>query len=295
VWRGTDYNYLVKELKIPPAMEKTRKSPIPENGLEYLGRIIALCKEKNIPLLLLTVPYRAPEKDMLITNSVYGVAEENGIPYIDGFACMDAIGLDVKRDFSDGGHFNAGGALKATEFLGRYIRDNYSIPDRSADPRYAVWHADYKQYRRELLAQETDIIRYAALLDDPDYVPLIAAKDDASRKVNQDIRDAFAALGLDFDLEGRYRWSYVAVTDGGVKAAEFLSTEALDYTGRMAGFDIQVVSEGHGQGNSASILVNGIETALNRQGLNITVLDKATGRVIDRVSFNTYSNLACSR
>jgi hypothetical protein len=295
VWRGADYNYGTKPIKIPAALDKTRTGPIPENALIYLNRIIALCKQKNIPLLLFTVPYNAAESDMLVFNSINCVTEADSVPYLDGFALMDAMGLDMNRDFSDSGHFNAGGAFKVTEFLGRYIRDNYDIPDRSGDPGYSAWNADYKQYRKELLVQETDIIRYAALLDNPDYVALIAAKDDASKKINTDIRDAFAALGLDFDLAGHYQWSYIAVVDGGQKRAEFLSEEALDYSDHPAGSDIMVISQGHNTGNTAAILVNGTETSLNRQGLNITVLDKATGQVLDMVSFNTYYNLTCYR
>ena len=67
--------------------------------------------------------------------------------YID-FVSLDQV-VDYDTDcFDFNSHQNASGAQKITDYLGRYLRDHYDLPDRSGD---ADWAADYNAYYEEKL------------------------------------------------------------------------------------------------------------------------------------------------
>lgn len=58
-----------------------------------------------------------------------GYAEKNDCKYLNLFEYVDEIGLDCEKDFSDTDHLNAKGAKKVTNFLGKYIVQNYNVTD----------------------------------------------------------------------------------------------------------------------------------------------------------------------
>lgn len=139
-------------------------------GIEYLNKIIEECQERGIDVLLTYLPFHATDVHQKSANRVYDIAAEYGLNYIN-FLDMDLV--DIVTDFCDSfsysSHLNPSGARKVTDFLGKYIMENYQIPDQRSNLEYSNWFEDYKEYkamnRRNLQAQR-DWDNYLMLLAD---------------------------------------------------------------------------------------------------------------------------------
>ena len=70
------------------------------------------------------------------------------------FLNMD-IGIDWTRDTRDkGNHLNYSGAKKTTAELGKYLAENYTLPDRRNDEKIsALWNADLENFKEKLAEQ----------------------------------------------------------------------------------------------------------------------------------------------
>lgn len=131
---------------------------IPAVAREYLEKIMQLCNESGTKLLLTVTPYRADvvedgytaEQIQKMFNTAEKLAAEYGVDYMNSLYYIDEIGIDFSEDMVDSSHVNALGSEKVTEFYGKYLRENYDLPDRSQDERYSDWHEDCQEYVRVL-------------------------------------------------------------------------------------------------------------------------------------------------
>ena len=112
--------------------------PIGDKQMKYFKKIVYLCQKNNIPLVVLTAPYTAPDEERARQNTVNDLLEEEGIPLIDCLTNYEDYGFDFATDFGDtAGHLNSTGCAKLTRVLGQYLKDNYDLPDRTGDPLFA--------------------------------------------------------------------------------------------------------------------------------------------------------------
>ena len=112
-----------EEITAPPAQVE----------IEYLDRIVDLCKEEGIDLLLISVPMTTPEDDDLdrqaVLNGMAQYAAEKGLPYLNMLHLVDEIGLDFETDMADVYHVNAAGMAKVTRYLGVYLTEHYDFSE----------------------------------------------------------------------------------------------------------------------------------------------------------------------
>lgn len=139
-------------------------------GMKYLRRLIEDCQAEGIEVLLVNLPYPATYNRQIAANSVYAIAEEYGVNYIN-FVAMDNI-VNYNTDCYDpNSHLNASGARKVTDYLGLYIDEHYDVPDRRNDKAYQSWFADYQNYvdfKLENLKEQTEIETELMLLAEDD-------------------------------------------------------------------------------------------------------------------------------
>ena len=128
------------EISVDPyaSKTKTRKNMKPR-AEEYARRIFDLALENNIPLLVVAFPNPDYNNDQLYYNSLWKVAEEYGIPYIDYNTAPVRVGLDYTVDFADLQHLNVQGSMKMSVRLGQDLKDLYDLADRRGDPAYASY------------------------------------------------------------------------------------------------------------------------------------------------------------
>lgn len=130
----------------------TGRIPLPPKALDYLNKIIDLCRDKNLKLILLNTPFdyneengssRWVQQQAEMYNTVSDIAKENNIAFINYNDKMDEIGLDFKNDMNNMGHLNIWGAYKVSMDFGNYLKSNYSLADRRNDVSYKEWDEDY--------------------------------------------------------------------------------------------------------------------------------------------------------
>lgn len=119
---------------------------IAEPQRTYLDKIVELCRNNGIELILYSVP--APRDwSYAKHNGLAAYASENGLAYVDLNLLQSEVGMDWSKDTYDkGDHVNLAGALKVTTYLGAYLHSNTKLPDHRGDMAYADWDAKYQLY-----------------------------------------------------------------------------------------------------------------------------------------------------
>lgn len=112
---------------------------IPEFVYCYMEDIKKMCRDNNAELLLMSAP--SPHNyNYRKHNALEKYAKENGLPYIDLNMRTKEIGIDWKTDSYDkGDHLNLHGARKVTAYMGKYLKENYSLPDHRGEDGYQEW------------------------------------------------------------------------------------------------------------------------------------------------------------
>lgn len=91
--------------------------------LEYLEKMVALCRENNIQLILLYAPFSMDEFYYNTCYTVEHFADEHELDFINGYELITTIDFDFDKDFYDVGHMNCNGSSKLTEYVGNYLID----------------------------------------------------------------------------------------------------------------------------------------------------------------------------
>ena len=107
----------------------------------YLRKIIEFCNERDIDIILINAPWPAIQyESQMYFNYIATVAEQYGVPFIDGDMLWNELEMDWTTDSSGNyGHLNHFGVTKFTSYVERYIHDNYNLPDRRNDDKYVVY------------------------------------------------------------------------------------------------------------------------------------------------------------
>lgn len=146
-YKGFHYTVVTKPYTKGPYIHKTRKiHPIGDQPLFYMNKIVELCKEKNIQLILYSTP-----TPLCWTyskhNAAAAFAKENGLKYVDMNLHAKKIGIDWSKDTRDkGNHLNYYGAKKVTDYMGSYLSKHTSLTDRQGQKKYASWNKSLKKY-----------------------------------------------------------------------------------------------------------------------------------------------------
>lgn len=272
---------------------------ISDEKIEWLKKIDALCKENNAELLLVKYPviqnpaYYDSAWTWMRSAKVKEVASQTGITYLDLLYDVD-MGINTGEDFWDSGHhLNYNGAKKVSEFLGAYLKENYGI-ECAENIDFEKQMPLYQQLVSVANLQlEMDYITYLEKLNDAkeDYIICIVANDDMRTGLTQEDMNAMHQLGLKLDYANVLTPgnAYIAYIDGGEIVYEATSNRKLEYKTELEdGSGIILASSGFNTGRLSSVIINGEECAMNCRGANFVVIDKATLKVIDSVTFDTY-------
>lgn len=94
---------------------------------EYFNRIVELCAEKGIYLMLVRTPTTSDTYGAY--NRMQQVSEDRGILFFDfnDYRFYAACGYDYQHDNADDSHPNLSGARKLTDFVGQLLRDVYFL------------------------------------------------------------------------------------------------------------------------------------------------------------------------
>lgn len=128
-------------------MEETEMiRKIPDKNIEYLDKMLDLCKRSGAELILFSIP--SPDSwSYRNHNAVDKYAKEHDLKFLDLNLELEEIGINWDLDTSDGGdHLNVYGAEKVALYLGKYLTENYEFVNRKNDVNFSKWNDDYQKY-----------------------------------------------------------------------------------------------------------------------------------------------------
>ena len=168
-------------VSVPVQMSRSdAKYPLTDDmpGVEYLKKIIWLCSDRGIELLLTYLPYPATQDEAEEANAIADIADEYGLDYIN-FLELDVIDLDTDM-FDSFSHVNVSGARKITAYLGEYISEHFSLEDHRTDSSYQ-WMEDaaaaYKAYEVSLSEGANLLCDYLMLMRNNDWAAVITVNE----------------------------------------------------------------------------------------------------------------------
>lgn len=131
---------------LPEFTRPEKNGDIPEISLTYYSKVMELCRENGIEVLVVASP-------QLVLNPTYlenaaRFCEENGVNLLSypGKDAFHAIGIDEQNCFEDENHLNIRGQLVFSRVLAREIQSLYGLKDHREDPAYAAWDEAYAAY-----------------------------------------------------------------------------------------------------------------------------------------------------
>lgn len=117
-------------------------------GLEYLQKIVQLCREKNIRLVPLILPYALSSSS--VENNLaaaMSLLQEEGLEVLDlrGTECINPI-----TDYADYHHLNVSGMNKVTRLLGDWLAAQGMKTKNGQDQAIVnKWNQSYAGYRQQ--------------------------------------------------------------------------------------------------------------------------------------------------
>lgn len=153
--KGSIFNFKVYPMEEPELPQDAEDRKLPGNVETYLKKIIKLCEENKIQLILYAAPYswKSKQENFFIKQRINILLkpylDELEIPYLDIQRADDA-GIDYASDFRDYSHLNTNGAIKVTRYLGKYLAENYELPDHRSDAAYASWDDDCEKFEEAM-------------------------------------------------------------------------------------------------------------------------------------------------
>lgn len=113
-------------------------------NMKYLRKIIEYCKQNEIQVLVTYIPYPATKNQISISKYLQVICDQYNVNYIN-FLSMDIVNYNTDCYDKDS-HLNPSGARKVTDYIGKYIMDNYDILDQRKNKAFNFWYTDYNEY-----------------------------------------------------------------------------------------------------------------------------------------------------
>ena len=265
---------------------------------EYFIKMSELCKQNGIRFIVINVPSAGFSAG--IYYAYRNLCRENDVDYYELSEETEWNKLNIELPSENPvGHGNLRGNIKVSRYTGELLRDRYHVLP-AADPQYEDSKQAYEHMKMSSRLKEvTNPDEYLSLLKDPDYMVFISVKEEASSALRESTKKSLQELGLkkEWDAETDFRKSYIGIiTDEGITEE---TGEAIRAAGRFRNKNnsYEVTSIGYGKEGEpcSSIIIDGKEQSVNSRGLNIVVYDTVLRKVIDSVTFDTYSDSSAKR
>ena len=277
-WKGFGMNATVVPQEYPTGFETDNVGVIAEKSEEYFIKIFELCKEKGVPLLLIKTPYQATEADTEKFNRVGELAEAAGIPYVNFNYMLDEIGLDFSCAYADSCHMSYIGSAAFSEYLGKWLKDNYDLPDRRGEAGYESWETMArfcaKQMYNARLSHTKELSDYIKAAAGEDYIVIYNLTGNFKGAENYAaLKEALAQTGADTDaIEPGFTW----ITEAG----KVIHASYGDYWAREIKPNCWLIQK-YGE----SVEFEGGPCNKFAEGLNVTVYDPLTETIVDSSHF----------
>ncbi|WP_256097177.1 SGNH/GDSL hydrolase family protein [Brachyspira hampsonii] len=260
------------------------KLPITDISEKYYRKFILLAKENNIPILVILIPYSFSDDDNKKFNTAKDIAYEYNVPFIDFNLNYDDYNLDFSEDFADHNHLNYKGAAKFTKYLGKYLKENYDLPDRRGDPKYYSWEMnakyEYKNVYNFELKQYTNLNEYIEKVKNADnYVIGI------SMLGNYQNNDAVVQrIAANFNINNIYLQNASYVIDNNKLIYSSSGSNNYLFHKDIGNYTDLVVQNGQ------KLSINRVNYIRTQNGINMVIYDKFTEQIVDNIYLEYIDN-----
>ncbi|MBO6046224.1 MAG: SGNH/GDSL hydrolase family protein [Erysipelotrichaceae bacterium] len=153
-----------KKAKIPEPTPLTDYR-LPETCYTYLNKMVKLCDENHIDLMLIKAPSLYPAWHEEWDVQIQEFAEKNHLYYINLLSKYKKVGINWNKDTYDGGlHLNLSGAEKVATYLGKKIKKKYGLKSLKKNETVAAsWAPVIEYYNQMKKDQEAELKEYGYL------------------------------------------------------------------------------------------------------------------------------------
>ena len=262
---------------------------------EYMDKIVALCKEKGITLILTSLV--GSDMSDGSNNSISAYAQNHGIDYINlcHYEHFYAMAPNYPEE-SVSLHSNRKGSVVIARYLGKLLQERYDIPSVE-DEQWEYSKAYYDILKEnEQLKTITEYDKYLKEINKERYAIFISSKLDADRGMNDILKTELANLGLttlwNDDMTGKGYMAAIAEEEIVENAGVGISMTGTFRKGRNTYFMKVPTLEPE---SSSQIQIDRQNYSLNRGGLNIVTYDMWLNVVVDSVNIASWGDCSLSR
>lgn len=298
-YRGGELVARIYRMDGMPSYRTEVRKPLQGDGQRLLTELLEYGKQEGLTFLFALSPYRITEEEQERYNTIQDMVESYGQVFLNSNDYLEEMGIDFTTDFFGPAHVNVSGADKYTEFLGAYLKSNYSLPDRREDPAFAEWWQDHETFvlwKEEILQTHEDYlekIRQAEVLGSAmreaetlsewyryasaDLFDLIVVSGDVSGEPAGVMdRQILKKLGLTGSFSGQIR----VLTDQGLEYANADTGEKSLFIERLGVCGLScTVSTGE---TACTVALEKDVLEMEAQGIHIVVMDAYNGTVEDQ-------------
>lgn len=296
---------------------------IVEEHREYMIKMIELCKEKGIDVLLV----KTPKDSWSLTRheGAQEIADTYGLEFLDfNFdEMLQAFGFNIERDMKDIDHLNIRGADKLSAYLSEYILDHYQVTDYRTAEKFDI--EEFEQYQKDhkdkYLQSSYDVEELLSYLKDSRYDIVIQSSSDISALWLDEYNTYLEDLGVTTKIQETSGYNYTITIHGGESVyeqvygqisdmkkkqteemlAELLGDQVVDeedeellaqleevkyfYEGTFSDeTSFRLLEEVDGRDTYIIVKVNGVEQTFKKNGLNMYIYDNELGCMVDKVT-----------
>lgn len=135
-------------------MQKTEFQELSGNQKTLLDEIIEYLDENNLEALFVITPCEVSEYEQARYNYMISYVESRGYKALDVNKESDETGINFKTDFADSFHVNVLGAEKYTDYLAKFIKNNYEVADRRKDESFESWNLESERFENDILDEK---------------------------------------------------------------------------------------------------------------------------------------------
>ena len=143
------YVYVTRSTKYKPIHKinnPKKLRPIPKGNIEEFEKIVKICKDNNIKLVLIN----NPSNKSWIYSKHYAtkkISEKYNLDYID-LNLIKEVNIDWANETKDDGdHLNHSGAKKVSAYIGKYLHETGLLTDKRNDNNYKSWNKANLMYK----------------------------------------------------------------------------------------------------------------------------------------------------
>ena len=284
----------------PPYTDKERSREMERGATETLYELLDYCTEKNLNVLFVVSPYITRQDECELYVTMEDIITSNGFPFLNANDYFEEMGLDLSEDFSDRGHVNVLGAEKYTDFLSKYIVENYGLTDHRAEGN-ASWDAAYAAFadatekvkasvnamiatarQGEEIAEQShdteDLTVWCDLVNDSRLTVLAVGDGDLLNKISEQEKEYLAEIGLTYTDDN----NLIRILCNSEILYSNMDTGLSQCTmpiGAQNNVDCSIDSE------TLSILISGEEySRKDKNGINVVVFQNDYRKVADTLT-----------